>query len=419
MIGILGGGISALALGNNLKKDFQILEQNNHSGGLCSSLIKDGFTFDVGGPHIIFSKNEKILNYMKLMLGNNINQKYRNSKIYFDKKFIKYPFENGLSELSKENCFDCIYNYINNPYKKTPSNLEEWAYFTFGKGIAEKYFIPYNEKIWNTPANCMSLDFVSRIPKPPLEDVLKSAIGISTEGYKHQLNFYYPNTGGYHSLINTFVQPIKNKILYNEKIIEIEKINCKWKIKTKNNEFIYDKIISTIPIHEFVKIWKNCPIELKKLTNKLNYNGLINICIALKNDINIPYMTVYVPDSNIIFHRLTFPKNFSDTMVPKNCSSIMAEITTKNINDDIFNKCIQQLEENNFLQKNNILFTHIEKFKYGYPIYDLNYKETISNIKNLITNYNCHLLGRFGEFEYINSDMCIEKAINLSEKLNA
>ena len=31
---------------------------------------------------------------------------------------------------------------------------------------------------------------VERIPRPPDEDIIKSAKGIKTEGYKHQLNFY-------------------------------------------------------------------------------------------------------------------------------------------------------------------------------------------------------------------------------------
>ena len=33
---------------------------------------------------------------------------------------------------------------------------------------------------------------VDRIPRPPDDDIIKSAKGIDTEGYKHQLYFHYP-----------------------------------------------------------------------------------------------------------------------------------------------------------------------------------------------------------------------------------
>ena len=45
-IGILGGGLTGLTLGNHLKYDFEILERENTCGGLCRSLEDEGFTFD-------------------------------------------------------------------------------------------------------------------------------------------------------------------------------------------------------------------------------------------------------------------------------------------------------------------------------------------------------------------------------------
>ena len=63
---------------------------------------------------------------------------------------------------------------------------------TFGRSIAEKYFLPYNRKIWKTEPREMGLEWVGRVPKPPMEDVVKSALGIETEGYTHQLHFRYP-----------------------------------------------------------------------------------------------------------------------------------------------------------------------------------------------------------------------------------
>ena len=51
-VGILGGGISGIALAAQLGADVDVLEKRNRIGGLCGTIIEDGFTFDAG-PTII------------------------------------------------------------------------------------------------------------------------------------------------------------------------------------------------------------------------------------------------------------------------------------------------------------------------------------------------------------------------------
>ncbi|HEX9912167.1 MAG TPA: NAD(P)-binding protein, partial [candidate division Zixibacteria bacterium] len=187
-IGILGGGLTGLTIASQLKGEFEVLEKNSECGGLCRSLKEEGFSFDYGGAHIIYSKTKSSVDFMLKTLGENWHPGKRNNKIYYKDRFVKYPFENGLSDLPKEDNYECLYYYLKNDYPQ-PSNFGEWIYYTFGKGIAEKYLLPYNRKVWNIKPEDMSLHWVEgRVPKPPLEDVIKSAIGISTEGYTHQLN---------------------------------------------------------------------------------------------------------------------------------------------------------------------------------------------------------------------------------------
>ena len=51
-IAILGGGLAGLTAGFFLKQkgyDFDLLEKDTRTGGLCQTVIKDGFVFDIGG----------------------------------------------------------------------------------------------------------------------------------------------------------------------------------------------------------------------------------------------------------------------------------------------------------------------------------------------------------------------------------
>ena len=46
------------------------------------------------------------------------------------------------------------------------TNIKEWIYHHFGQGLAEKYLIPYYEKIWNVPADHLGLEWgEGRVPK--------------------------------------------------------------------------------------------------------------------------------------------------------------------------------------------------------------------------------------------------------------
>src|SRR3954467_5626436 len=113
-IGILGGGISGVALASFLDGDVEVVERRHSIGGLCGTIVEDGFTFDAAGPHIMFSKNKDVLNLMIEVLGDNVRQNRRENRIYYKGALVKYPFENDLAALPKEDNFDCIYGYIVN-----------------------------------------------------------------------------------------------------------------------------------------------------------------------------------------------------------------------------------------------------------------------------------------------------------------
>src|SRR5260370_41597850 len=116
---------------------------------------------------------------------------------------------------------------------------------TFGEGLSNKFFSPYNRKIGNYDPAKLGLEFVSRIPKPPMEDVLKSSIGIPTEGYLHQLYFYYPIEGGYEAVVHAFAKKVKGRICTSSPVERIERDGSKWIVQTAKGETrTYDTLVS-------------------------------------------------------------------------------------------------------------------------------------------------------------------------------
>lgn len=416
-VGILGGGLAGVSAAYFLQEksfDVEVLEKEDECGGLCRSFSKNGFSYDLGG-HIIFSKNIEILDIMLKMLGDNIQKLYRNNKIWFKNRFVKYPFENGLSTLDKEDIYDCLYGFIENKHPK-PNNFKEWIYHTFGGGLAEKYLIPYNEKIWNTKAEKMGIEWVERIPKPPIEDVIKSALGIDTEGYTHQLYFHYPLKGGIQALISAFESKLK-KVRKGFNVSKIKKNGNQWIVSDGKTEITYDRIISSMPIFDLAEALEEIPSNVKSAINKLKYNSLTVVLLGIDKKKNNDKFAVYFPQKEIVFHRICFHSYMGQWYSPEGKYSIVAEITT-NPNDGVHelsdekisSKVVDGLYREGLIDKKDVCETDVKRMKYGYVVHDLDFKNNTSLFRDYFNSIGIPLNGRFAEYEYHNMDQVVGKA---------
>jgi len=429
---ILGGGLTGLTLGYLLKQqhgEIEILERNQECGGLMRTVQHKGFTFDWGGSHVIFSKDKKILNFMLGLLGKNRVENRRNTKVLYNGCLVKYPFENGLSDLPLEENFECLYDFIKNVIKKEkgalkkPANLNEWCSYTFGNAIAEKYLVPYNKKIWKFPLEQMSLEWVEKIPSPPVEDVIKSSLGISTEGYVHQLNFYYPKTGGIQALIKALENRIGDSVTTNFKVTKISGKDGNWSIFDDKLEKRCEKIISTIPIQALVKA-VDAPTGVREAADNLNYNSLITVMIGLKRKLKKKHSWLYIPAHSILSHRVSFPSNYSLAVSPTGMSSVMAEITCRigdeqwrSKDDVIASRVVDDLHKSNIIDKSDVSFVLTRRAEYAYVINDLNYSRNMKTVRSYFSQRKIGLVGRFSEFKYLNMDDCIRSAMNYAEQI--
>ena len=427
-IGILGAGLTGLTLGS-LIQDCEILEKNSDCGGLCRSLEEEGFTFDWGGSHIIFSKDQEVLDFMLEKLGDNIVKRRRNTKILYKGNYVKYPFENGLSELPLQDNFECLRGFINVLIKTNtkPGNFKEWLYATFGDGIAEKYLVPYNEKIWNYDLTKMSAWWVEgRVPKPPVEDIIKSSLGIETEGYQHQLHFYYPKEGGINALIDCLERESKDKLIKKFEVNTIKREDNNWIVSNGTESRRYDNIIATHPLFELIHALEDVPAEVYNALHGLRYNSLITVMLGLNVAHLNEYSWLYIPDRDCLAHRVAFPSNYSEAVAPDGKSAVVAEITYNSgdsvdrmPDEEIIARTIEELHRNEIIDKDTVCFAKAMWTRYAYVIYDLEYEKRIAAIKRFLNDVGIHLVGRFAEFKYLNMDACVRNAKDfVKEQLN-
>ena len=427
MLGILGGGISGLALAYLCEGRSEILEKEERIGGHCRSHHKDGFTYDEGG-HILFSRDREVLQRMLDVLGDNVEQRLRNNKVWYKGRFVKYPFENGLDALDKEDIFDCLYSYLHNDYAE-PTNFEEWVYHTFGRGIAERYLIPYNEKIWKTPLAQMTTDWAGgRVPKPPAEDIIRSALGISTEGYTHQLHFYYPRAGGFEALPRALAAAAapSTTIRTGFGVKSIRRQEGRWVVSDGTEELAYDRLASTIPVHEFIRCLPDVPEEVARAVHGLRFNPSVFVMLGLEDCLAKDINAVYFSQPDLVFHRVCFMHTFADDLAPPGKLSAVAEISCRGEDENwrgsdeaIVRKVIDGLAREGFIQAAHVITTDVRRVRYSYVVYDHDHHRNTELISSYCRGLGIELLGRMSQFEYWNTDQCFAEAMRLAERLDS
>lgn len=430
---ILGGGMSAISLAYFLQKNssissIHIYEKDRKLGGLCRSFNCNGIYYDVG-PHIIFSKHKEILNLMLKLLQNNKNKIKRSNQILLNGNYIKYPFENNLSSLKNRKLIDqCLISFKNNPYENIEAkNMLQFFLKTFGEGITNIYLRPYNEKIWKYDPSCMDTQMVDRIPKPPLEDIIRSAEGNNSEGYLHQLFFHYPKKGGIESLVKSFINQLNKKKIFLHTDHEVISLSKKqnYFIVNEDYELKFDKIISTIPLEKLGHIYNKTPKNILKISSNLRFNSIITCLVNIKGIIAKDHFAMMVPDKSIIFHRLSrldfLGKNYSI----KGTTTFLVEVTYRegsyisSISDKmLFNKICSGLKKIKYIKdRKDINFYELKKFSHAYVIYDLDHRKKVDDLTKYYKKQNIIVNGRFGSYEYLNSDQIIKQSFDLSKEL--
>lgn len=431
---ILGAGLSGISTAFFLQQydeyeNIVLLEMEKTTGGLCRSIYKNGYVYDIG-PHILFSKDKDMLNLMLSVLDEK-NSLRRSNKILYKHRQIQYPFENDLSKLPAEDLNYCINAFNHNPYESYEvTNMIQFFLKTFGEGITNTYLRPYNEKIWKYDPAFMNTSMVDRIPKPTQEEIRRSAAGETVDGYVHQLYFSYPSQGGIEAVPNGFLKQLNTQkchIKTNSTVVKITKREQDFCVYTADGTCYYaDQVISTIPVQSLTEAYEKASDEVKKRVSDLRYNSIAIAFVKTPYDLCGDNFAFMIPDKNVIFHRISKMDFLGDTYHRKGEATYMVEVTYRENDkiatlekDEFRHQIVQGLVDIGFAKSYaDVEIIDITKYQYAYVIYDLNHTENMRVIRDFYNKEGIILNGRFGNFEYWNMDRILRESFELSRRLH-
>jgi protoporphyrinogen oxidase len=156
---------------------------------------------------------------------------------------------------------------------------------------------------------------------------------------------------------------------------------------------------------------------------KLAYNSLTTVAVGLKHDRLPEYSWVYLPQPDQgPANRITYLTNYSKSLAPEGQGLILAEATCKGEprKDAAYvDEVVSGLETAGLLKKGDVALTHASAVKYAYVVFDLDFRRKIAAALAGVEALGMETLGRFGRFEYVNSDHCVAKAFELGRRMAA
>jgi len=445
---VLGAGPAGLAAAWKLtEKGFQpiVLELKPYVGGMAHTMREDGYMWDFG-PHRFHSSNPAIIDEMRKLLGDELEERYRKTRVFFWKKMYDYPLNAGnlLKNLPPHvailSFLDFGWTVAKNKFNPpTDDNFESWVVNRFGRRLYDIYFGPYTAKVWGRDPRKLSSSWAAqRVAVVDLWDLTLRTLGLrkGDNNFHHTEYkdlFWYPRRG-VGSISEGMAQKVTEnggKILLGARMTEVHHENGRvtevvYEQDGEKHVIPCDYLVSTIPVSLLLRsMTPNPSEEVMAAARGLKFRAMIFLYLKL----NKPKVTddhwIYFPDPNVIFNRISEMQNFSHESTPDGKGSLCVEITcdmgdeiwTEN-EDVLLQKSIQGLVDAKLIKKEDVIGHFIERMAHAYPSYDLNYEANLAALAYHLSGYeNVITGGRQGLFRYINTDHAIEMGFCAAQEI--
>lgn len=436
---IIGAGPAGLAAAWEYMQRHSIcatvIEKDVVAGGICRTVERDGYRFDVG-PHRFFTKNEEVMQLWRDVLPDDFLKRPRLTRIYYRGKFYYYPLKavNALYNLGIVEAFRVLFAYLRAKIRpvKPEDTLDRWVSNRFGRRLYELFFQTYTEKVWGMPCSTISAEWVAqRIRGLSLSSIIRNAFSRNHNGEIKTLidEFFYPRRGSgqlYDRMreileengVNFSMGSEVKKIVWSEDGDERRVTHIVTSSGTGETTIPVDHVISSMPFDQLVKVFDPpAPADVLAAASRLRYRSIVVVNVVVSKQHVFPDNWIYVHDPNVKVGRIQNPKNWSTWMVPDDCTTSLSleyfvnegDDTWRMSDDDLVGLASRELITLGLIDSTDqVLWGFAVRMGKTYCVHDSQYKDYVDRIREFTdTIKNLQPIGRYGMFKYNNMDHSI------------
>jgi protoporphyrinogen oxidase len=443
---IVGAGPAGLTAAYELSKNGQrvvVLESDpQYVGGISRTVEYHGYRFDIGG-HRFFSKSREVEDLWTEILGPDMLERPRSSKIYYRGQFFAYPLKSfeALSKLGVMESALCVLSFLKARLKpvRKPKSFEDWVVNEFGKRLFRIFFKTYTEKVWGMSCKDISADWAAqRIKGLTLGAAIRNALlpkwkpKDRAKVVKTLIDtFRYPRFGP-GMMWERCAEKVRNlggEVLLGRSVVacRFDAVSSSWSVIARSangatEEFLCEHLISSMPIRQLVaQIEPRLPETAVQSGNSLRYRDFLTIGLILRERNRFNDNWIYIHDPNVKVGRVQNYKSWSPEMVPdpNYCCYGLEYFCFEDDglwamrDDDLIALGGKELEQVGLGARTDVVDGCVIRQPKAYPVYDDGHQQHVGIIRQALAAHcrNLHLVGRNGMHKYNNQDHAMMTAL--------
>lgn len=397
-IGIVGAGITGLAIGYELSKTGHkviIFEKSSDLGGLIGS-IKFSNSYLEKYYHHIFTAHQEIVDLInKIGLDSDLIWSQTKMGFYYNKRIYPFTTPKDLILFKPLRLLDRLRMGISSLLFLS---LKNWQ--VLDNLVAIEFLQKYSGKkscdvIWQPLLKGKFGSEYNNISAVWLWDRIRSRrTSTKNRGLKEHLGYL---RGGFYKLLRKLANEIKSyggEVLLNSHIESIIAENNVARGLILNKDFYgFSKIIVTLPIPNFIQICKKLPSDYVDLLIRIKYMSSLGVMLRLKRPLS-PYYWINISDPRIPFiaiiehTNLVSPAEYNDNNIVYLVKYLSNEAPFLTLPDEVIIKIYTKYLKQIFPEYNDnwLINWYVFRDRYTQPVFSKNYSKNLPAYKTPIKN---------------------------------
>ena len=435
---IIGAGPAGLTAAYELSKhghSVTVIERDpTYVGGISRTVNYKGYRFDIGG-HRFFSKSAEIEALWTELLSDELLERPRSSRIYYNGKLFDYPLRAGdaLSKLGVFEALRCVLSYARAQMSPTlpAKTFEQWVVNNFGRRLFEIFFKTYTEKVWGMDCSEISADWAAqRIKGLNLFQAIISSLGLQGRGKDGGViktligSFRYPRLGPgqmWERARDRIVQ-MGGRVHMGTTIASLNwhEDTAQWTAILSDSQghetkVTADHLISTAAINEAVKLLGvDGEPDIAQAAANLRYRDFITVALIARGKERFDDNWIYIHDPAVKVGRIQNFKSWSPALLPDPDTAcygleyfcFAGDGLWTSSDESLVALATAEMAKLGLVAAEDVIDGTVIRQPKAYPVYDDFYRFNVDTIRGGLEQRfkTLHLAGRNGMHKYNNQD---------------
>ena len=415
---VVGAGVSGLAMANWLqaggRRAAVVIEADSEPGGYCKTIVQDGFVWDYSGHFFHFRRPDIEAWLTGRMPGVDVRTVVKRSFIRYAGRDITFPFQKNIHQLPREDFIDCLYELYFRDLEcdadRHTGSFLTMLYRKFGRGIADRFLVPYNEKLYACDLNQLDADAMGRFfPYADIADIIRNMRTPDNASYND--TFRYP-AGGAIEYIHALVRGLApGTVRYGQRLQSIDR--RKRVAHTSQGAVEFTSLVSSAPLNRLAAM---AGIEHDDSVFAWNKVLVFNLGFDRKGASDVHWM--YFPDRQRSFYRV----GWYDNIVQADRMSLYVEIgATRDAQlhaEDWLDRVLSDLRDEGLVTDHKLVSWHSVVLDPAYVHITEASNRLRDAVRAELARDGVYSIGRYGGWTYCSIEDNIVEARALAKRLS-